>query len=426
MLDCVLIYLPKPFLKNPDAQIPLGLAYIAASLRNKGKTVEIKNFASLTDEEAIKKLPLAQLYGITTTGLEIPQANRFAMKIREKIIGANIIIGGPGSYSKEFVDFNVIDSVFHGDGEITIHDVLEDAYKNQLKKEYIGETIQDLDVLPFPARDLFKNKGGDIFAYGEKYNSEESTVITSSRGCVMQCSFCSAPTMTHNNCIRTRDPFQVAREIEEVKEKYGITNFRFSDDMFCLNEKRTLALCEEIGPLNINWRISLRVKPLTENMLKALKDAGCREFSFGIENMSDSVLKILNKNATVKDNVRALELSHKYGFTTRVLHMVRTPGQTPETIEENKYWLKRIPFSIIASTAMIPLPGTDIWSNPDKYNIEILDKNLDKYNFYMYNNLGRRKIDPIFKIKDRDIDEFHQESEDFRDFIEDIGKTNKG
>ena len=45
MTDCILIYLPKPYLKNPDAQNPLGLLYLAASLIENNNTVEIKNYA---------------------------------------------------------------------------------------------------------------------------------------------------------------------------------------------------------------------------------------------------------------------------------------------------------------------------------------------------------------------------------------------
>jgi len=427
-IDVCLIYLPKPFLKQPDAQAPLGLMYLAASLEHGNKSVIIENYASLTDEQAIEKLPLAHLYGITTTSLEILHANIFSKKIKQKFPDAKIVIGGPGSYSQEFIDFSIIDSICHGDGEYTIHEILKDAKKNNMKKIYIGKIVQNLDSLPhLPARHQLKDvQGGNIFAYDKNYSDGQSTIILSSRGCAHQCAFCSAPKLTHSKKLRFRSPEKVAEEIKYVKKKYNIKQFRFSDDMFTANKKRTLELCEAIGKQNVFWRISCRVKPLDDEMLKAMWDAGCRELSFGIESFDDNVLKILRKNSTHKDNANALELSHKYGFSTRILMMIRTPGQTKKTIDINKFWLKRIPYSIIACTALIPIPGCDIWYNPDKYGIEILDKNLNKYNFYMFGPDGRRKIDPIFKIKNRDINEFHQESEDFRDWLEEQKKINKG
>lgn len=427
MIDVCLIYLPKPYLRSPDAQNPLGLLYLAASLLENGKIVELKNYAHLSDETAIDDLPPANLYGITATSLEILHANRFAARIKQKYHDAKVVIGGPGTYAQEFIDPAVIDSICFGDGEYAILDMLEDAKNNQLKPVYYADPIHDLDALPMPARHLIKDhQGGDIFAYGKKYAEGQTTVITSSRGCYYKCAFCSAPSLTYNNSIRFRSPRKVAEEIRHVKEKYGIRQFRFSDDMFSATEKRTLELCDAIGPENVHWRISCRVKPFNDTMAKSLKDAGCVELSFGIENFSNDVLRILRKNSTVKDNVNALELADRYGFSTRILMMVRTPGQTPKTIEENKYWLSRVPFSIIANTALLPLPGSELWINPLKYNIEILDRDLDKYNFYMFNDLGRRKIDPIFNIIGRDINEFHSESESFRDFLEELGKLNKG
>jgi radical SAM superfamily enzyme YgiQ (UPF0313 family) len=425
--DCCLISLPKPFLKQPEAQASLGLLYLAASLREQNRSVSIENYATLSEDEAISVLPSAKIFGITTTSLEILQANSFSKKIKEKYPDAKVIIGGPGSYSKEFIDFSTIDAICYGDGEYAIHTILQDAENNALHKEYIGGMVRDLDTLPLPARDLLRdNQGGNIFAYGKKYAEGKSTIILSSRGCVHQCSFCSAPKLTHSRKLRFRSPEKVAEEIRHVKKTYGIKQFRFSDDMFTASEKRTLDLCAAIEKEEVFWRISCRVKPLTRRMLQAMYKAGCRELSFGIESFDDNVLKTLNKKATALDNMAALSMAHYYGFSTRILMMIRTPGQTPETIIKNIECLKKIPYSIVACTAFIPIPGSDVWDNPDKYNIEILDKDLNKYNFYMYNDNGRRKIDPIINIKGRDVDEFHEESEFFRDWLEDTGKVNKG
>jgi anaerobic magnesium-protoporphyrin IX monomethyl ester cyclase len=429
MIDVCLIYLPKPFLRDPDAQAPLGLMYLAASLESRNRTVTIENYAPFNDAEAINHLPPAKLYGITVTSLEVLQANRFSGKIKRKYPDAKIVLGGPGVYATEYINFNVIDSACFGDGEYTIHDILHDAENNTLKQKYFGEIVENLDSLPLPSRHLLKDKqGGKIFAYGKNYTGEDaSTIIVSSRGCAFQCAFCSAPRLTHNKKLRFRSPEEVAREMRHVKNTYGIKQFRFSDDMFTATKKRTLELCDAIGPENVYWRISCRVKPLDSEMLDAMYQAGCRELSFGIESFDDNVLSGLHKKSTSIDNINALELSAKHGFSTRILLMIRTPFQTPETIEHNKYWLSHVPFSIIACTAFIPIPGCDIWYNPDKYNIEILNRDLDLYNFYMYGRGGRRTIDPIIKIKSRDLYEFHRESEDFRDWLEtDLKKINKG
>ena len=427
MLDAVLIYLPKPYLKQPDAQAPLGLLYISAMLLEKGRSIDLKNYASYTDAKAIENLPEATIYGITVTSMEVYQANRFAEKIKTKFPESKVILGGPGAYHEEFVNWKTIDSVCKGEGEFVILDILNDAEKNKLKKVYIGKPVKNIDELPFPARHLLKDsQGGNIFAYNKKYADTESTVIISSRGCPYNCSFCSAPSLTYNKSVRFRNPKNVASEIRHVKENYGVKQFRFSDDMFTASKKNVLELCKEIAKEDIAWRISCRVNPLDEEMLNAMWDAGCKELSFGIESFDNKVLKGLNKKATAEDNQRALEMSAKVGFKSRMLLMIRTPFQTKETIKINKKYISSIPFNIIACTAFIPIPNCDIWHNPKKYNIEILDKDLEKYNFYMFGPQGRRKIEPIIKILDRPLDEFINESEEFIDWIESLGKINRG
>jgi len=424
--DVCLIYLPKPFLKQPDAQAPLGLMYLAAVLEEAGKTVVLKNYASFSDESAIDDLPYASLYGITITGLEVLQANRFSKLIKHKYKNAKICVGGPGTYSDEFIDFNCIDAAVQGDGEEIILKLLDHAKKNQLRQIYITGRVQNLDSLPLPARHLLVDRqGGNIFAHDKIYASGDSTIILSSRGCIMSCAFCSAPKMA-NGKIRCRSPKKVGDEIKHVVDNYGIRQFRFSDDMFTMSRQRVFELCEEIGKHNVFWRISCRVNPLDKDILKSLWDAGCRELSFGIESFDNAVLHGLNKKASSEDNQRALEMSAEHGFSVRVLFMIATPFQTRETININKKYIESTPFSIIACTQFIPIPGCDVWNNPDKYNIEILEKDLDKYNFYMFGPDGRRPIQPIIKIKDRPLDEFLKESEEFRDFLQEKGIVNEG
>jgi len=373
----------------------------------------------------IADLPRTFLYGITATSLEIPEANRTAKAIKEKYPDSKIILGGPGSYASDYIDYNFIDSILQGEGEKIIHEILDDVKNKKLRSVYISKPI-DVNNNVLPARQLLDNQGGNIFAYNKNYEKGGSTVILSSRGCPFKCAFCSAPALTYSKKVRLREPALIRAEIQDVINKYGIKQFRFSDDMFTASKSHVLAVCDAIGDLDIVWRISCRVNPLDEEMLKAMKSAGCRELSFGIESFDDFVLRGLNKKATALENIRALNLAKEYGFKIRILFMIATPFQRPETIDININAIDSVPYDIIACTQFIPIPGCDIWKNPDKYNIEILDKNLDNYNFYMYDKKGRREIQPIIKIKDRPLDEFLKESERFRDFIEEKGKVNKG
>jgi len=424
-----LIYLPHPYLKQPDAQAPLGLMYLASVLESFDDIdVDIKNYSSFQNEEAIADLPKADLYGITVTSLELLQANRFAAMIKGKYPDAKVGIGGPGAYSDEFVDYGVIDFACKGEGEKEILDIIADYQRGTLKQVYLSSPMEDLDSIPFPSRHLLNGKqGGNIFAYDKNYREGGSTIISTSRGCPYRCSFCSSPFFTGlNKGVRYRSARNVYDEIKQVIDTYGIRQFRFSDDMFTSRPRRVYEICELLSELDIVWRISTRVNPFDKHMAQTMFDAGCKEVSFGVESFDDDVLRMLNKKTTAEDNANALEIAREVGMTTRVLFMIRTPGQTKHTVATNIKWLGRVPYDIIACTSFVPIPGSDIWINPDGYDIEILNRNLDDYNFYFFGKDGENDLKDIIKIKSRPLDEFNAESQEFRDYLKETKKLNKG
>lgn len=242
----------------------------------------------------------------------------------------------------------------------------------------------------------------------------------------MEKSFLDLAMLGSNNGVRFRRPENICQEMKLVVQEFGIRQFRFSDDMFLADPKRVLRLCELIGPLDVFWRISTRVKPMSETLYRAMFEAGCKEVSFGVESFDEDVLNTLKKGTTPEDNAHALEVCHKIGLKTRILFMIRTPGQTARTVPRNMGWLKRVPYTIICCTSFVPIPGSDIWHNPDAYNIEILNRNLDDYNFYFFGSRGENEIKNIVKIKDRSLEEFNAESEDFRNYLKSTDKLNEG
>lgn len=427
-MKVVFIYLPHPYLVQSGQQAPLGLCYLGTVLEQQGIDVKIKNYTDFLTHEAIADLPEADVYGITTTCLELPQANRFAYLIREKYYNSKIILGGPGTYSHEFVDWNIINSICIGEAEVTILEMLDDIREGNLRKIYKGQPIKDLDSIPFPARHLLEGKqGGKIFAWNKEYKVGDSTIIITSRGCPFKCAFCSSPYFTEQGQgVRFRSPINVYDEFKHVVDTYGIRQFRFSDDLFTANKGRALEICRLLKKLNIVWRLSMRVKPFDYDLASAMFAAGCVEMSFGVESFDINILKLLNKGITPEDSARTLQICRDVGIITRILFMIRTPGQTKETVPTNIKWLKKIPYDMIACKPFVPMPASDIWLNPDRYNIEIINKNLDDYNFYFFGKYGENELKDVIKIKNRTLEELNLETQEFLDYLKSTGKLNTG
>lgn len=404
--------------------MPLGILYIAAQLKIFNYSVDVSNLSFYIKENAVKLLAKADVYGITCTSLQLLEAGRFAKLIKEKFPLSKVVLGGPGTLTPEYVDWRYIDTIVEKEGEYAFLDVLEDIRKGKLKRRYVGKSIQDLNALPIPARELILHKGGDIFAYGRKYAKGQSTQIITSRGCPFSCSFCAAKKL--NKGVRFRNLRSVEEELINITRDHKIYQVRIADENFFTKRKRCFLLIELFAKYNIKFRISTRVKPLDEELWRVAKEGGLKEFSFGVESFDDEVLKGLNKKSKAVDNVKALELAYKLGISSRILLMIRTPFQTKETVRLNIEALEKVPFDIVACTHFLPLPGCDIWYKPDKYRIRIVDKNLDHYNFYGYGAKGRRHILKIFEYMDRDTNEVNRESEEFLAYLDTLGKVNKG
>lgn len=128
---------------------------------------------------------------------------------------------------------------------------------------------------------------------------------------------------------------------------------------------------------------------------------------------------------TAANSVKALEIAHNCGLYSCILFMIRTPGQTNRTIPLNIEYLKKVPFHMVACGYCIPIPGSAIWYNPEAYGIEIIDRNIEHYDFLPYNKYGERPRS-VFKIKGRDMEEVNKETEQFFEYLGSIGKLHKG
>ena len=111
--------------------------------------------------------------------------------------------------------------------------------------------IEELDGVPFPARDLT-----DKDLYRNLYTGERYTFLVTSRGCPAACTYCDSK-VTFGRKTRFRSARNVVDEIKQVGEQFGITQFTITDDTFTLNKRRTLELCQLIIDENLDIKYYL-------------------------------------------------------------------------------------------------------------------------------------------------------------------------
>lgn len=389
----VLIKPPIPYHMAPSEQQPLGIAYIAAQAREKGYNVKFIDLGEFSvNQDLIKNIPYGDVYGITSSFLDLKVSHYVAFLLKSRNPESIIVIGGPGpTSSPELIDKSYFDAIILGEGENAFIDLLKD-YETTGKTNffYSAALLDNLDNLPFPARDLFKIKGGRIFSFGYSYEGETSTGLITSRGCPYNCSYC-ATNATWKSKVRFRSAENILNEIEECVNKYNIRQFRIQDDNFTLDKKRVEEICKAIikRNLNIHWRCSTSSSLVDIELLNLMKKAGCKEISFGAESGDPDVLKLLNRKQNPETISRSVENAHKAGIKVRLFFMVGLPGTTKKTAYRDIEFLKRTKPDALNLAIYTPYPGSDVWHNPEKYGVCIKTTDFDDYNMHLYSGQNR-------------------------------------
>jgi len=368
---------------------PLGLLYIGAALEHDGHNVEIIDFCN---EINIEKHLENSLISSDAVGITVDAGNYESVSDIAKIIkgidpAIPIIIGGPhNTYLPErsLNDISNADISVRGEGEQVIIDIarfiegkknlseipgIHYRENNTIKKGKEIEIIENLDSLYYPARHLT-----DKYEYGEINNQHlfkpKFTTMETSRGCPHNCRFCRRP----NNSIpgygfRQRSAENVVNEIIEINERYGTVGI--VDDNFLANKKRAIDILQKLidNGTDINLIIhGARVDSADPDIYKKMKKANVKLISYGLESGNQDVLDFYNKNITLDQVRRAVNLSREMGFITIGSFILGAPIETKKHIENTIRFAYSLPLDIAFFVPLKYLIGSPLWIDAVKDN----------------------------------------------------------
>src|SRR5262249_28818338 len=139
---------------------------------------------------------------------------------------------------------------------------------------------------------------------------------------------------------RFRSVGSLAREIEHLRSRYGITDFHFADEEFITHRRRLEEVCRAVEPLGITWSTSGRADWATEDKLRRMKKAGCTYVLFGVESGSQTVLDLMEKNAKKPAVSEGLRAARAVGMDFIANFMIGHPSETETTIRETVAFCK--------------------------------------------------------------------------------------
>ena len=376
---------------------PLGIAYMAGVLQENNIDVEILD-ASAEDmdfkdveKELLKRKPdLVALTALTPT---IGRALETAQVVKETLPDSIVVMGGyhPTFNFIETLEDENVDIVIRGEGEYimlnlvqalenqsSLHDVKGIVFEDKNSKEIVvnpeAPLIQDLDELPFPALNLLPMKKYRLL----DMDAHMTTMITT-RGCPMQCSFCSSAAM-HGKKIRERSVENIVDEIEYLKTNYDIDTIAFMDDTFTLKKRKVMAICDEILKRNIEimWGCTSRVDTLDEKLLKKMKEAGCITIFIGVESADQQQLDNMCKNTTIAKIENAFKIAHKLKIRTIASVALGMPGDTKEIMNKTVKFVHKLKPNYAIYSLATPYPGTRFYKEAFEKNL-IKIKDWSKY-----------------------------------------------
>jgi radical SAM superfamily enzyme YgiQ (UPF0313 family) len=221
---------------------------------------------------------------------------------------------------------------------------------------------RDLDRLPFP---LWAELPYERYVIPKSSTSGKVRFLPmlSSRGCPFGCSYCPYP-VGQGLKWRYRSPANVVDEMEHLVRDFKVEHILFRDPMFSAQQKRVVAICEEIirRGLKVHWKCETRIDCLDPHTIEMMAKAGCVGVNFGVESIDPDVQKgVHRKPITEKEFVEIVGLCRQHHIATFAFFVIGLPGDTLETILASIEFATRIRASWVQFTVATPFVGTPLY-----------------------------------------------------------------
>jgi radical SAM superfamily enzyme YgiQ (UPF0313 family) len=403
---------------------PIGLAYLAASLKREGHEVEIldcqtekkrsipiplelsylKDFYPFNDRSPFKLYSgyyhfgmdwneirkrvedsKADVFGISSSftpyhGEALEIARMIKEWDRRKIVvmgGAHVSCDPEGVLESPFVDYAVL-----GEGEFRLPLLLKQIEEErgdvrridgigyrangEIRVNPLKTFVEDLDRLPHPARELL-----DPDRY--RIRKKRSTMIITSRGCPHGCSYCSTH-LIMGDSFRMRSPEDILQEMIECQRQYGIEIFDIEDDNFTFNEKRAKRLMSLIietfgeGNLELSAMNGVSFASLDGELLRLMRKAGFKTINLSFVSTDPYTKEKMKRPKTMTGFDEILAEAERVSLQVIAYAILGMPGQTVEEMVDTLIYLmgRKV---LIGPSVYYPTPGTPLFERCKKEGI---------------------------------------------------------
>lgn len=355
--------------------VPIGVGIIAGFIRERGFSAkiidqELVDINTNSIDGFLRQCKKPRIIGISVMTANVASGYKIASVIKSVDKDATVIFGGIHAtvMPDEILKDRNVDFIVKGEAEYTFLNLIQQIKGGRIELDSLenvgarrnGEIyftkssaemvdVNDVPMFPYDMYDI------------SKYNLG---FILTSRGCPFDCIFCSQRVITKRS-YRYISSERVIEELDYLINKLKQPNILFFDDYFTGNKERVFELCSMIQERGFHKKVSFGVQTrgdsINRELLKAMRAANFNSLMFGIETASENLMKLINKNETVQENVDAIRLAKEMGFTVEATFIYGFPTETFDDRFKAFSLSREIGIDRARFNNATPYPGTQMY-----------------------------------------------------------------
>lgn len=387
---------------------PVWVGLIATYARKRGYAVAIidanaENLSPLQVAQRVQNLQptltAVVVYGHNPSASTqvMPAAGAICRAIKDRDPSLKLLLlgGHVAALPERTLREEETDYVCGGEGPTTVCDLLE-AFSSTVQPDLrnvrdlwyregatlirtaAAPLVQRLDEdMPGLAWDLLpmeRYRAHNWHCFDQLQHRQPYAALYTTLGCPFHCSFCciQAPFKRGEAALNYREglnsyrywsPAAVLAEIDLLVTRYGVRNIKFADEMFVLNRKHVLAICEGLidrgYDLNI-WAYA-RVDTMREGLAEVMRQAGFTWLAFGIESASATVRDDVDKGYEQAAIFEAIGRVRAAGISVVANYIFGLPEDDAASMQETLSLAQRINAEYANFYCTMAYPGSALY-----------------------------------------------------------------
>ncbi len=385
----VLLIRPDPGVAGDASLPPIGLGYLATSVRKEGLEPEIWDLTlGRRIREAFRRRLQKGLDGCVV-GIQVYSRDVLAVKrLHDSLLPACtartvVALGGPHpSVAPEHAlrYLSRADVAFMGEAETSFGRMVRQVRDHGgVRKEDLagaawlenGEVrttartlIEDLDDLGHPAWDLIPPPRYHPETLSALAVRLPVAVLMAGRGCPFHCTFCSARSLDGHR-PRKHSVAHLLQDIRLFHETYGVREIKLMDDNFTTNKGYVLDFCDRVQALRYDLQFSmpcgLHINTLDDEILDALKRIRMYNVAVALESGSQRIVDAMRKNINLEEAAAKIRHIASRGVPVTCYFMIGYKGETAADIRKTIRLALDLPLIRAHFNAFCPFPGTEVF-----------------------------------------------------------------